>query len=1108
MTNIEKMNPYLKAQAIRNHNVLVSASAGAGKTTNLIERLLLRVQNDRIPVTKIIAVTFAKDAAAELKEKLEKRLSALYVETKDEFIYEQLSLLPQAQITTIHSFCLDMVRSYSYVLGLDPACAENILDETMKSEMMELAFRDALNTYPETHRKGLEELLAHFSSRPESTEELKSSVYRLSDKMKTINDPQAWINKSLQALKTTKTEELSLDLKSWLHVYYRWAIDDLLFIAESNLLRMGNEKAYYAQCVEKDQMIVDGIEIGLTELIDTLKNLLVLMNDFNYTQFRDLVLQLPKNAFNSLPKAQNYPDYDKAMKQLVDAYREILVTLFEEEEWFKDHKELISRSESLVELTQLYMNSYQKIKEKEKVIDFNDMEHFALDILRNKDFEVALDYQKKYTDILVDEYQDTNAIQDAIITLIAREDNVFRVGDVKQSIYRFRNAQPELMAGRKKIQDDQNEVLFYDKNFRSSLPIVEFNNLLFNRLMNQDHLKASYDDLDWVGVGRKEQEPKEGDGVEFHLLVDSETEDVEVSKEENVHMNSSEEGSEEYASDEEGDNGLNEKIIELHPEDLNGAQTKAIYIANLIQDLRKTSDFKKYSDYTILVRTNGIKATLKEVFDQANIPNSISVKTGFFSSDAVQDVLLVVKFIIDPHDSINFIGLCLSDFVQMTEEHIANLKLHKDRETNFYEALESSFPSKYANLKKFRDDVSGKNLVEIFRAIYGFNHYYDDHCTKQQRANLDLLFEKAQVFAKDNLALAEFLTLIRNIKDEESSEAIPYTKKDDVVKVMTIHQSKGLQFPVVIYWSADKGKTKDKDNELLMDSDLGFALKTVKLPKRYVRKSPYRIALEMKAIQDDVEEQVRLLYVALTRAESRLIIVDKKPTAHYPALNYTSILNALGPTNWILLALKENEGYKHIEVPSPTTLTQINPEIVEPDTLVITEKASSSIEFKTPSSTHTKFTHFKLNFNTNIGANHGTLIHELFEKLPHQGVTESMVKELQSDISDSDLLAVMHFYENEIYTKLSQGEIHHEYPFYALIENEVLHGYMDMVSFTDEATYLVDYKTDRVDSSETLLELYSDQLLAYTKVLKQMHPDKTVKTYLYSLALKSFIPVI
>jgi ATP-dependent helicase/nuclease subunit A len=1107
MTNIEKMNPYLKAQSIRNQNVLVSASAGAGKTTNLIERLLLRILNDRVPVTQIIAVTFAKDAAAELKEKLEKKLSELYLKTKDEFIYEQLSLLPQAQITTIHSFCLDMVRSYSYVLGLDPACAENILDETMKSEMMEMAFNEAINLYPHNHLKGLEELLAHFSSRPESTDDLKTSVYRLADKIKTLSDPQSWIDKSLKALKSKKSDDLNPDLKSWLHRYYQWSIDDLLFIARSNLLRMSEEMAFYSQCVEEDQMIVDGIQIGLMDLIEALEILLTEMNDFNYTKFRNSVLNLPKNGFSSLPKAQEYPDYDDTMKKLVGAYREILVTLFEEEEWFKDHEELYLRSESLIELTQIYMNSYQKIKEKEKVIDFDDMEHFALDILRNKNFEVALDYQKKYIDILVDEYQDTNAIQDSIISLIAREDNVFRVGDVKQSIYRFRNAQPDLMAGRKKVQDDKNEVLFYDKNFRSSLPIVEFNNILFKRLMNQNNLKASYDNVDWVSIGRVEQQPKEGDGVELHLLIDNEP-SVEIIEDESLPMNSSEESSEDYVPEEAIDNGLDEKIIELHPEDLNGAQSKAIYIANLIQDLRKNSDFKKYSDYTILVRTNGIKAILKEVFDQANIPNSISVKTGFFSSDAIQDVLLVIKFIIDPHDSINFIGLCLSDFVQMTEEHVANLKLHKDRDTNFFEALESSFPTKYANLKKFREDVSGKNLVEILRAIYGFNHYYDDHCTKQQRANLDLLFEKAQGFIKDNLALAEFLTLVKNIKDEESSEAIPFTKKDDVVKVMTIHQSKGLQFPVVIFWSADKAKTKDKDSAVLLDSDLGFALKTVKLPKRFTRKSPVRLAMDMKAIQDDVEEQVRLLYVALTRAERRLIIVDKKPTTHYPALNYTSILNALGPTNWILLALKPNEGYKHIEVPSPTTLTQINPPVVEAQTLVITQKDESTIEFKTPSSKHTKFTHFKLNFDTNIGANHGTLIHELFEKLPHQGVTEAMIKQLQSDISDSDLDAVMSFYKDQIYTELALGDIHHEYPFYALIENEVLHGYMDMVSFTDEATYLVDYKTDRVDSKETLLELYSDQLKDYTKVLKQMRPELPVRTYLYSLALKSFIPVI
>lgn len=1105
-----KQNPYTIAREIRETNVLVSASAGAGKTTNLIERLMLRIVEDKVPVTSIIAVTFAKDAAAELKEKLEKKLTQAYDETKDAFLMEQLSLLPQAQITTIHSFCLNMVQSYSYVLGIDPACTQNILDETMKSEMMDLAFGEALTLYPLEKKISLETLLAHFSSRPESTQELKDSVYALADKLKTLNQPQAWIEKSLKALEARNYHELNPELQSWFVVYYRWQVDNLLSIAESNLTRMINETGYYAQLAEKDIAKVDAIQQGLVDLIGELKDTVKDMGQFDYSAFRERIINCPKNGFSSLPKAsKEYPEYDKAMKSLVAKYKDIIATLFDESEWFVDHEVLKGRSQSLVELTQLYMACYQAQKAKQKVIDFDDMEHFALQILNDPSFDVALDYQKKYSDILVDEYQDTNYIQDAIITKIARLNNVFRVGDVKQSIYRFRNAQPELMAGRKTIQDTHNEVLYYDKNFRSSQPIVEFNNLLFSRLMNQDHLKASYDNLDWVSIGREAQQPKAGDGVEFHLLTEGASIEGDSESESEVEETfTEEEPSSDFAPEEGTDNQLQETLIELHPEDLNGAQTKAIYIANLIQELRKTTEFTKYSDYTILVRTNGIKAVLKEVFDQANIPNSISVKTGFFSSDAVQDVLLVVKFIIDPHDSINFIGLCLSNFVQMTEENIATLKLHKKRDMNFYEALESSYPKKYELLRSFREQVASKDLIEIFRAIYSFNHYYDEYCSKQQRANLDLLFEKAQTFAKANLALSEFLILIKNIKDEESSEAIPFTKKDDVVKVMTIHQSKGLQFPVVIYWSADKASTKDKNSELLMDSELGFALKTLQLPKRFVRKSPMRLAMDMKAIQDDVEEQIRLLYVALTRAERKMIIIDKKPTKHYPALNYTSILNALGPTNWIMLALNPNEGHQRIEVMAPTTLTQINPPLPQEETLVMIEKPKQVIEFKTPSSKHTKFTHFKLNFDTSIGSNHGTLIHELFEKLPHSGVTQAMIKALQPDITQKDIDAVLAFYDNDIARHCANGEIKHEFPFYALMDQDVLHGYMDMVAFTKEDTILVDFKTDRVTDPETLVELYTDQLKAYVRVLQKIQPAKPVRAYLYSLALKSFIEII
>ena len=189
------------------------------------------------------------------------------------------------------------------------------------------------------------------------------------------------------------------------------------------------------------------------------------------------------------------------------------------------------------------------------------------------------------------------------------------------------------------------------------------------------------------------------------------------------------------------------------------------------------------------------------------------------------------------------------------------------------------------------------------------------------------------------------------------------------------------------------------------------------------------------------------------------------------------------------------------------TLTQLNPPLPQEETLFILEKPKRSIEFKTPSSKHTKFTHFRLNFDASIGSNHGTLIHELFEKLPPVGVTATMITDLLPDIAQKDIDAVMAFYDNDIARHCASGEIKHEFPFYALMDQEVLHGYMDMVAFTDQDTILIDYKTDRVTESDTLIELYTDQIKDYVRVLSQMRPDKPVKAYLYSLALKSYIEI-
>jgi len=1114
MTKYSNNNPYYLAREIREKNILVSASAGAGKTHNLIQRLVGRIKDDKISVKNIMAVTFANDAAAEIRERLEKELNEAYIKSdkKDTFLYDQISLLPQAKITTIHSFCLELVRSYSYVLGKDPVSLQNVLDETIKAEIMSEAFDSVYEAFPLEKHEALEELLTHFSARPEDKEEMKKNVYNLAKRLNTLAEPRQWIEKSLASLNATSISTLSVELRLELIHFFSWKTDSLLDIAVNNQIRFNSEKLYLdaidREGKDSDKDKVKRIMDAYIQMIDLLKEVKQSFSSFDYTDFVLKLSSVNTDVFLSPPSNDYSQGIKNYLAKLTKEYKGLIQYLYEENDWFEDLDNLKIRSTIYTEFVEAFRVEYQNAKRRRNVIDFDDMEHFALEILHNTEFDVVSDLHNKYIDVLVDEYQDTNMVQESIIQLIANpsRNNVFRVGDVKQSIYRFRNAQPELMQKRKKTIDENNVVLNYDKNFRSTETIVKFNNQLFNQLMNLPPLRASYSKDDYVDIGKPEQSG--GELVEIHLLNMPEE---EVNTYKLVSLDDSEASEDEQGSqDGENENSETEETLELENlEELKNAQPKAIYIANLIMEMKKSSEFKNYSDYTVLVRTHAVKAQLKHVFDEANIPNSISVKTGFFNSDAVQDILLFIHFIIDPSEPTDFIGLCLSDFIQMSEDQITILKLKKTREMNFIDALQIEYPEIYTSLSTFRQEMRGKNLVEIIRAIYGYNTYYDRFCTQQSRANLDLLYEKAQKFTNDNLTLSEFLHLVRNIEEEESSEAIPFNKKDNVVKVMTIHQSKGLQFPVVIYWSSERLQCLDKRSAVIMDSKLGFSMNTIQLPKRLLRKNPVRLAVEMKAIQDDMEEQIRLLYVALTRAEKKMIIVDMNPGDNIPKLNYTQVLSGEGPTRWILSALSEgrNDFHSIIEVDAPDALKRINPKPHKQETLEIFDKPTPLFVFKTPSSKHKKFTHFKLNFDTSIGANHGTVIHELFEKLPHHGVTEAMIKQLQPDISDVDLSAVLSFYEDEIYSQLSQGEITHEYPFYALMGQEVIHGYMDMVSFTKDATYLIDFKTDRVNSSEILLELYTDQLRDYAKVLHQMRPDLPVKTYLYSLALKTYILV-
>lgn len=1101
MTNFAPNPNQDKAINTLGKNVLVSASAGAGKTTVLINRLIKRMEKDRVSVDRIMAVTFTELAAKEMRKRLEKKLLQRIEETGDEFLKEQVAILPSAAITTIHGFCLDLLKKYAYVLSFDPQRAENVIDETQKVQLMETAFTLALNDLASSDMPLSEQLVFFFSSRPENVEALRDNVVKLAAKLKTVVDPQVWLNRSIQAYDAKFISALDPELRKYLRLHYLWKVENLLNLL-NRVITITTSDQLYRDLIEKEadkQKLKAFIEKATTFRVQ-LETLRPMLEILDYNALRTAYLEFSSVDFASPPKYTTEPNLNKAFVGFRNSVRSLREELFEESVWATDYQAIQPIAKGLVELTQRFMTQYDRLKSDAKVIDFDDMEQFALAILRDQQFNIVNDLREHFQEILVDEFQDTNFIQNAIVELLLNGSNVFRVGDVKQSIYRFRNAQPELMQGMKGVEDATHEVLYLTHNYRSTPTLVTFNNVLFDRLMNFDELDSAYTQYDHVQAGQSVQ-PTDA-VVEFHFL------------EKDIPTASSEEVTEEEtgASDEElqGEDVAEpvKKPWDPYAEAEAEAHPKAIHIANTIIKMREETEFKHFKDYVVLVRSNAIKAQLKAVFEDANIPHHISVKSGFYNSDAVQDVLMVMNFLIHPHDNINLTGLLLSDLIRMTHDELAQLKLATPKYGSFWETLKSFRPAIVDQLIAFASEHSDDNLVDTLRAIYRFNGYYDHSCTMQQRANLDYLMEKAQHYAKQNTSRIEFVWLVKTIDDEESSEAIPFTEEDDVVRVMTIHQSKGLEFKVVFFWSQGKTSVKDNQEALLIDSQLGFSLKSLSYPYRITRKNPIRLAMEMKTVRDDVQEQVRLLYVALTRAEKRLIIVDLKPGHGVANLHYTSILNSLGPTNWMLAALEgghptfirkdivQNEPLRKAEVP-----------LSVPEPLTVIPKPQREIVFKAPSATHKSFAHFKLNFDPSVGTNHGTMMHELFEHLPAYGVTREMIQGLLPDIEETDIQAVLAFYADPVITRVRDAQWIHEFPFYALIDQEVWHGYMDLVIIGDEDITLIDYKTDRVDDPQVLVELYQDQLLAYVKVLRQMHPKKAVKAYLYSLKFSQFIPI-
>lgn len=896
--------------------LLVAAAAGSGKTAVLVERIITRLKDMENPlsVQELMVVTFTKAAAAEMSARIGVALAKAMESTDDKALQarleRQLNLLPSAHISTLHSFCQWVIRSYFYKLDIPPTArigneAEMAL---LKQEVLENLLKEAYenNTY------GIFDLSDFFSD-DKSDAGLQDKVLSLYEFAMSQSNPDGWMRRAVEPYETAQKQ----DLRDTLWGRAMWdeqqaeidriadRIESMEPLLESPVGPKKWDKVYQEQLAALAQL--KGAQTW-SDMVDVCRNL----DTFTKASFTSLGKALEKgevdgalaDEFKSLG-SQN-KDSLKGMKNGLFHIDEAVL-----QQQFKDQYPLIH---NLVELTIAFHKAYDEAKKEQGIMDFSDLEHLCLALLVEpgteddpQPSEVALELQDTFKEIMVDEYQDTNGVQETIINLISRVDNRFYVGDVKQAIYSFRMADSSLFMNKYNTYGLMNDAverrIDLAKNFRSHENILTTTNFIFYQIMTQEAAELDYGEKESLIPGRiVEEAPADwvGGAVELHLLDTSDT-------------NRSEEtdGDSETAGDEPENNEreldfIIQKIKELH------ASKKQVQNAD--------GSFRQiqWRDFAVLRRSlAGWGTRAVAAMRQAGIPAVVNERDGYFEAQEIQLLLSLLQIIDNPEQDLPMAAVLHSGLVGLDANELGALRLTGDG------SLWSVIPL-YAEqaqdecLLQFIDHIEhwrtlsrrhgvADLLWDIYETLDYVNYVGAMPNGLVRRANVMALYERAKGFESSGFrGLFRFLRFVESLRDSNQDMAVAnvVTEADDVVRLMTIHKSKGLEFPVVFLSGVQKKfNTMDFNSPLLVDKNGGIGLKGYYPDIRVSYPSmPWLYCKSIKSDAMKAEEQ-RILYVALTRARDKLFLTgyinkeikkEKGVGAHikHAALTQTQALGA------------------------------------------------------------------------------------------------------------------------------------------------------------------------------------------------------------------------
>ncbi len=1155
----------------RGGTVLVSAAAGSGKTAVLVKRVIERLtdENDPCSVDELLIVTFTRAAALQMKNKISGELSKIIsaeedIKRKSRLLRQQM-LLKCAKISTIDSFCGDVVRQNTQAIPLDSDY--KLLDESGIRSIMDSAYEE---TAEEFYDEGSADflVLADMFTKSNDDKLLKELVYSLYDFASSYMNPKKWIEEIDRRLGCEKTD-FTNDFAVTVIDSFR---EDILYCKALAERGCGVLKSDEVSCEVYSPAFISDIEF----FDKLLKEMPKKFTEQNWDKIIELTLSNPFVKLNTLKSSLKCTSSEnaKAIRDFYKAlYKKSVSSIgISSKDNRCDVEKLSPVVKMLSRFTLEFFDRFEKMKIEKNCADFSDVLHMALDLLVLEEdgklikTPLAQEYSKQFKEILIDEYQDTNEAQDILFDAVSRNgENLFFVGDVKQSIYGFRKATPQIFLDKRKTFTDYDRknpffpsTITLDSNFRSRKEITEFVNFIFCGLMSEGAGDIEYDERETLKAGASYPETDDT-CCEMHIIESSAFEDVEPSK------------------------------------------AQAVHIASEIKSICEDGRFK-FGDVAILLRTNKSIPLFVQTLNDMGINAHADESENLFETEEVRTLFSLIKVIDNPVRDVPLLAVMMSPIFAFSADELAKIRINC-KSGSFYSAVAFCAENGDEKCKKFLDMLSSFRLVsqtvtpgELVRHVLRKTGYkaivssWDRGAGR--RENLDIFRAFADNFSSENeVGLSGFVRQLEKIEKTVSVKSSQASSdNENSVSVMTIHRSKGLEFPVCFLAETEKEfNRRSLSNDLLSHPKSGVGIVGIDTKRMIKYETLSRIAVKTDKEKTELSEDMRVLYVAMTRAKEKLVIVGSpkdfsktlakasiisfgekiNPVAVRRSSNYLEWLCAVAVGHPDSDSLRFKAGFSDVRkapadfklkiklvdsLPKCTSTAETEEKTGKADLNYLSKiksdigyvypfAALSDVLAKRGASTAFDKTVDReffaserpafLNKTSLTAAGRGTAMHSFMQFCDYEKAKTDLISEIarlkdkgflsEIQANSLDIKKLERFFSSPLFERILKSEkVYREKKFIIGMspcefdeslpkkfaeEKVVVQGILDCAFEEDDEIVIVDYKTDRVTDSQVLKDRYCGQLEIYKRAVKECMGKNVKEALLYSFYLETTVQI-